>query len=412
MTGKGDEQTSPVWVKFDVAGGGVKDPMTYFSIVMTSVLFVLWAIVCWRMIAPLTVRRSVKIVLAAGLFIALVLYYVTRLFVREGLPVEINTTLRWIGYLSLGFISLTIPFLFVKEMLQFGGRVVTNKKEPLDGARRAFLHNAGNAVVMAAVFPTMSFSIKEAFEKPVVKQNVLRIAGLHSDLEGMTIAQISDLHVGSILDGEWLKALMAQVEALHPDMFVLTGDAIDGRVSRVGKELDALLEFEAPLGKFFVTGNHEFYSGVDGWVDQLRALNFTVLNNEHTLVRKGEGKLLMAGVWDYHGDKFGKQYVSDPFAAKAGAPEHDLSILLAHQPKNIFEASKAKFDIQLSGHTHGGQYFPWTYAVHLFQPFVKGMHNVDGSTLYVNTGTGFWGPPMRLTVPPEITLHTVTGVVA
>lgn len=386
----------------------MKDQMTLFSIVMTSVMLVLWAIVCWRMIAPLTVRRFTKVLLAAALLAALILYYVTRLFVREGLPVEVNITLRWIGYLSLGFISLTIPFLFVKEVLQLGGRVVGYKKVPIDGARRAFLHNAGNAAVMAAVLPTMAFSIQEAFQQPIVKNNVLKIAGLHPDLEGTTIAHISDLHVGSILDEKWLKSLMTQVEELHPDMFVLTGDAIDGKVSRVGKELDSLLKFEAPLGKFFVTGNHEFYSGVDGWVEQMRILKFTVLNNEHTLIQKGEGKLLLAGVWDYSGERFGEHYTSDPFAAKAGAPEHDVSILLAHQPKNIFEASKAKFDIQLSGHTHGGQYFPWTYAVHLFQPYVKGLHKVDESLLYVNTGTGFWGPPMRFTVPPEITLHTLT----
>lgn len=386
----------------------MKDQMTLFSIVMTSVMLVLWAIVCWRMIAPLTVRRFTKVLLAAALLAALVLYYVTRLFVREGLPVEVNTTLRWIGYLSLGFISLTIPFLFVKEVLQLGGRVVGEKKDPVDGARRAFLHNAGNAAVMAAVLPTMAFSIQEAFQQPIVKSNALRISGLHTDLEGTTIAHISDLHVGSILDEKWLKALMTQVGELRADMFVLTGDAIDGKVSRVGKELDSLLKFEAPLGKFFVTGNHEFYSGVDGWVEQMRTLKFTVLNNEHTLIQKGEGKLLLAGVWDYSGERFGEHYTSDPFAAKAGAPEHDVSILLAHQPKNIFEASKAKFDIQLSGHTHGGQYFPWTYAVHLFQPYVKGLHKVDESLLYVNTGTGFWGPPMRFTVPPEITLHTLT----
>lgn len=386
----------------------MKDQMIIFPIVMTSVMLVLWAIVCWRMIIPLTVRRSTKILLAAGLLGALILYYVTRLFVREGLPVEVHTILRWIGYLSLGFISLTIPFLFAKEILQLGGRVLTYTKVPVDGARRAFLHNAGNAAVMAVVLPTMAFSIREAFQQPVVKTNALKIAGLHPDLDGITIAQISDLHVGSILDGKWLTALMKQVEELRPDMFVLTGDAIDGKVSRVGKELDALRVLQAPMGKFFVTGNHEFYSGVDGWVEQIRELDFTVLNNEHTLVQKGEGRLLLAGVWDYDGERFGQHYVSDPFAAKAGAPEHDVSILLAHQPKNIFEASKAKFDIQLSGHTHGGQYFPWTYAVHLFQPFVKGLHHVDDSLLYVNTGTGFWGPPMRFTVPPEITLHTLT----
>lgn len=385
----------------------MRDQMVYFSIVMTSVLVALWAVICWRMIIPLRVSRITKLLLAVGGLVALTLYYVTRLFVREGLPIELHASLRWVGYLSLGGISLTIPFLFAKELLQLGGWAVMSKKKSFDGGRRVFLHNAGNAAVMAAVFPTMALSVQEAFKKPVVKKNMLQVAGLPSDLEGVTIAQISDLHVGSILDGAWLNQLMRQVEELRPDMLVLTGDAIDGKVSRVGKELDALSGFKAPLGKFFVTGNHEFYSGVDGWVEQMRSMKFTVLNNEHTLVQKGEGKILVAGVWDFHGEDFGERYASSPVAAKDGAAEHDVSILLAHQPKSIFEASKAGFDIQLSGHTHGGQYFPWTYAVHLFQPYVKGLHQVDGTTLYVNTGTGFWGPPMRLTVPPEITLHTL-----
>lgn len=386
----------------------MKDQMTIFSIVMTSALLILWGVVCWRMIAPMRTRLWVKLLLACGLLAALILYYVSRMFVREGLPVEVNTTLRWVGYLSLGFISLTIPFLLVKEVLQAGFRFGAAKKKSVDGARRAFLHNAGNAAVMAAVLPAMGFSVQEAFQKPVVKKNLFRIKGLPRDLEGVTIAQVSDLHIGSILDRAWLQKMMGQVKELRPDLFVVTGDAIDGKVSRVGKELDSLQNFTPPLGKFFVTGNHEFYSGVEGWVEQMRFLGFSVLNNQHQLIQRGEGRLLVAGVWDYHGDRFGEQYVSNPFEAKEGAPEHDVSILLAHQPKSIFEASKAHFDIQLSGHTHGGQYFPWTYAIHLFQPYVKGLHMIGKSQLYVNTGTGFWGPPMRLTVPPEITLHTLT----
>lgn len=386
----------------------MKDQMTIFSIVMTSALLILWGVVCWRMIAPLRTRLWVKLLLACGLLAALILYYVSRMFVREGVPVEVNTSLRWIGYLSLGFISLTIPFLLVKEVIQAGFRFGAAKNKSVDGARRAFLHNAGNAAVMAAVFPAMAFSVREAFQKPIVKKNLLRVKGLSRDLDGITIAQVSDLHIGSILDRAWLQKMMGQVKELQPDIFVVTGDAIDGKVSRVGKELDSLQSFTPPLGKFFVTGNHEFYSGVEGWVEQMRSLGFSVLNNQHQLIQKGEGRLLVAGVWDYHGDRFGEQYVSNPFEAKEGAPEHDVSILLAHQPMSIIEASKAHFDIQLSGHTHGGQYFPWTYAIQLFQPYVKGKYTVGKSQLYVNTGTGFWGPPMRLTVPPEITLHTLT----
>lgn len=373
-----------------------------------------WVLICWRMIMPLPVRRRYKVLLMVLLGCALLLYHVASVLVRQGLPVELNASLRWVGYMSLGFASLTIPLLFTKELVLGMSSIAdwfSRRKSgrPIDGARRAFLQNAGNAAVLTAVFPTVAFSINQAFEAPVVKRVPLYVDGLHSDLEGLTIVQVSDLHVGSILDAKWLDKLVRQIEGLNPDIFVLTGDAIDGKVSRVGKELVGLKEISPKFGKFFVTGNHEFYSGVDGWVEHMRLLDFTVLNNQHFLVKKGDAGLLIAGVWDYHGGRFGKQYESDPFAAKAGAPEHDVSVLLAHRPKNIFKAEQAGFDIQLSGHTHGGQYFPWTYAVRLFQPYVEGLHQVGKTSLYVNTGTGFWGPPMRLTVPPEITLFTLTG---
>ena len=386
----------------------MRSQLLIFSFTMTFAMFFLWAIICWRMIRPLPCRRSIKWLLAIFLFISLVIYYITRMFVGEGMPVEVNVVLRWTGYLSLGFISLVIPFLFVKEMTLLGKRVV-ERDTSTDPQRRVFLQNAGNAAVLAVVAPTMAFSVGEAFQKPVVKRTTIPVAGLPADLDGVTIAQISDLHVGSILDAKWLRPMLEQVSELQPDMLALTGDAIDGSVSRVGKELESLAAFQAPLGKFFVTGNHEFYSGVDDWVAKMRELGFTVLNNEHALVEKGHGKLLIAGVWDYKGEQFGSRYTSDPVAAKQGAPEHHVSMLLAHQPKSVYAASKAGYDIQLSGHTHGGQYFPWTYAIHFFQQYVKGMYQVDATTLYVNTGTGFWGPPMRLTVPPEITLHTLVS---
>lgn len=388
----------------------MKDQMTYFSILVTSVVLISWAIICWRMIVPLKVRRLTKVLLAGTLLLGLVMHQITRMYVREGLPVELPAFVRWGGYLSFGFVFLVMPFLIAKEILQLWGRKIIAPKGSVNGARRAFLHNAGNAIVMATALPITAFAVEEAFQTPVVKKNPLPISGLHPDLDGITIAQVSDLHVGSILDKTWVDSIMQQVQGLHADMIVLTGDAIDGQVSRVGKELASLETLTAPLGKFFVTGNHEFYSGVEPWVEQMRALDFTVLNNEHTLVQKGNGVMLMAGVWDYHGARFGTKYTSDPFAAKADAPEHDVSILLAHNPRNIYQAAQAKYDVQLSGHTHGGQYFPWTYAIHLFQEYVAGSYTVENSLLYVNTGTGFWGPPMRFTVPPEITLHTLKRV--
>ena len=385
-----------------------------FTLILSSLMFIVWVLICWRMIVPLPVKRCYKVLLMVLLGCALLLYHIARVLVQQGFPVELNSSLRWVGYMSLGFVSLIVPLLFTKEIVLWitsvADRLSRRKSgKTVDGKRRAFLQNAGNAAVLAAVVPTVLFSIDEAFANPAVKRVPLHVEGLHPDLEGVTIVQVSDLHVGSILDAKWLNKLVQQIEELNPDIFVVTGDAIDGQVSRVGKELVSLKGIAPRLGKFFVTGNHEFYSGVEGWVEQMRALGFTVLNNQHSLVVNGDARLLVAGVWDYYGGRFGEQYESDPLAAKAGAPAHDVSMLLAHQPKTIFKAEQVGFDIQLSGHTHGGQYFPWTYAIHLFQPYVKGLHKVGNTTLYVNTGTGFWGPPMRLTVPPEISLFTLTG---
>lgn len=131
------------------------------------------------------------------------------------------------------------------------------------------------------------------------------------------------------------------------------------------------------------------------------------LINEHTIIDTGKGKILLAGVSDPRGDRLEPTHASSPADAIKNAPDHDVSILLAHQPRSIYEASATGFDIQLSGHTHGGQYFPYTLAIHLFQPYVRGLHQHDNTLLYVNVGAGYWGPPLRLGAPPEITLHTL-----
>ncbi len=156
-----------------------------------------------------------------------------------------------------------------------------------------------------------------------------------------------------------------------------------------------LADLHARYGKFFVSGNHEYYWDGPGWLRELERLGFSVLTNAHRVLRRGAGRLLLAGVTDRG---------SDPVAALAGAPESDVKVLLAHQPSRAFAARAAGFDLQLSGHTHGGQYFPFSLLVRLFQPFVSGLHRLEEMWLYVSRGTGYWGPPLRLGAPSEITL--------
>jgi len=153
-----------------------------------------------------------------------------------------------------------------------------------------------------------------------------------------------------------------------------------------------------------VTGNHEYYSGADAWVKEAGRLGFDVLMNEHRIVRRGEASIVLAGITDYSGEQFSPVHRSDPVAAFAGSPEKTARVLLAHQPRSVEAAGRVGFDLQLSGHTHGGQFFPWNLLATLNQPYIKGLHRHGRGWIYVNRGTAYWGPPLRLGVPPEITL--------
>jgi predicted MPP superfamily phosphohydrolase len=195
-------------------------------------------------------------------------------------------------------------------------------------------------------------------------------------------------------------------------LIALTGDVADGFPPALRHDVAPLAALHAPLGKYFVTGNHEYYWDAASWVRELEHLGFSALVNAHRLLRRGAARLLLAGVTDLSASGQVVGHASDPAAAVAGAPESDVRVLLAHQPKSAFAAHAVGFDLQLSGHTHGGQYFPFNLLVRLFQPFVAGLHRLEAMWLYVSRGTGYWGPPLRLGAPGEITLNSADPSVA
>src|SRR6266571_1967914 len=217
--------------------------------------------------------------------------------------------------------------------------------------------------------------------------------------------------VGAVVSGAAFLTLLGIVLARRPrvvrvtvpiadlpsDLVAVTGDVADGLVPDLREHVAPLGRLRAPHGAYFVTGNHEYYWDVRGWIAELERLGIEVLSNEHRIVQRGAGRLLLAGVTDLSA-------ASDPAAAVAGAPPSDVRVLLAHQPRSAFAAQAAGYDLQLSGHTHGGQYFPFNLLVRLFQPFVAGLHRLESMWLYVSRGTGYWGPPLRLCAPAEITL--------
>ncbi|MBW8901758.1 MAG: metallophosphoesterase [Massilia sp.] len=338
-----------------------------------------------------------------GMIAGAVLLAISAALVRIGLVAPSlrrtrwSTPLTWAGLLAMGFFSS----LFVLTLL----RDIVLLVMALAGAGgAAFTHDSAVAVPLLALAVTLIGFVNARRVARVVKVEV-PIAGLPEDLHGYSIAQISDIHVGPTIRRAYLNAIVTKVNGLKPDAIAITGDLVDGSVQRLALHTEPLARLSAPDGTFFVTGNHEYYSGADQWVAEVRRLGLRVLMNEHVIRRRGNAKLMIAGVTDYTAQLFDPAHKSDPHLAAAGAPDDvAVRILLAHQPRSAPAAADAGFDLQLSGHTHGGQFFPWNLFVPLQQPFVAGLNRVRSLWVYTSRGTGYWGPPKRFGAPSEITL--------
>jgi predicted MPP superfamily phosphohydrolase len=229
------------------------------------------------------------------------------------------------------------------------------------------------------------------------------LANLPAPLEGFTIAQISDIHVGPTIKRAYVEAIVARVNGLEADVVAITGDLVDGTVRELSHHTEPLAALESRHGTYVVTGNHEYYSGAHAWIRELRRLGAKVLLNEHVVIERGGAALALAGVTDYSAHYFEPSHRSDPHTALAGAPRDAVKVLLAHQPRTAPAAAIAGVHLQLSGHTHGGQFWPWNLFVRLQQPFTAGLERLDRMWIYISRGTGYWGPPMRFGIPSEIT---------
>ena len=230
------------------------------------------------------------------------------------------------------------------------------------------------------------------------------VANLPKSLHGFTIAQISDVHVGPTIKRRYVDAIVDAVNSLKADVIAVTGDLVDGSVKDLASHTAPFARLSARHGAFFVTGNHEYYSGEPAWTAEFQRLGMRVLMNEHVVLTHEGSQVVLAGVADYSAHHFDPRQRSDPERAMRDAPASaGARILLAHQPRSAPAAAAAGFDLQLSGHTHGGQFWPWTLFVRLQQPFTAGLHRLNDLWVYISRGTGYWGPPKRLGAPSEIT---------
>lgn len=388
--------------------------------IMLVVVGIGYGYVGWRLILPAKLVMPWKLVAWVGLSLMFLLPFGSGFLMRYN--EKLTDPLSWVAYVSLGFLSLVFTLLVARDIIWISslgiGKLYFFTQSRMAGSetpspqpnpsRREFLLQVTNVGVLGVAGIFTAYGIYEARRKPGIVNITVPIAGLPKDFVGFKIVQITDIHAGLTVKRDWIETIVNEVHALKPDLIAFTGDLADGTVPHLREDVAPFGELQAPHGKFFVTGNHEYYSGAEPWVEEAQRLGYDVLMNEHRMVRRNGRSLVLAGVTDYTGGQFLPHHKSDPKASVLNAPSDTVKILLAHQPRTLYEAESLGFDLMISGHTHGGQFFPWNLVATIGQPYISGLHKHNGTWVYVSKGTGYWGPPVRLGARSEITVITLT----
>jgi len=302
------------------------------------------------------------------------------------------------SYFLFGVISTYLVYLGAADLLQY---ILRRFFEAPQSTGAWALWAAIAATVVSVIIGCV-----QAFKPPEVRRVEVPILGLTKALEDFTIVQISDLHISSMVSKSSIKALVEQVNALNPNVIAITGDLVDGTVSGLLSKVAVLGDLKPRNCVCYVTGNHEYYSGdLENWVEVFNKMNWCVLMNDNVFIQRNDAKLAVLGVPDITSKGLrGIGPKTNLTRALVDVPKGTPKILLNHQPIGYFEADRAGILLQLSGHTHGGQYFPWSVIIPLFYNFPSGLRRYKHLWIYTSVGTGFWGPPNRFLRPKELTL--------
>lgn len=339
------------------------------------------------------VRAALLGALALG-FVALL----TQAFVRRRSGRAL-TALAWTAYTWLGLAFLLLVGTAASD-LALG---LLGVAAPAGTTDTHAVARAQAFVVGLAGLGLAGVALRRGLAPPALRRIEVPLARWPRALDGFRVVQLSDVHLGPLLDRRFAASLAARVNALAPDLVVVTGDLVDGGVGRIGAEVEPFGALRARHGVFFVTGNHDYYSGADDWVARMTGLGWRALRNARVAIERDGAGFDLAGVDDHHGALVDPGGGEDLARALEGRDPERPVVLLAHDPATFRRASRRGVDLQLSGHTHGGQIWPFRWAVRLTVPWVAGLYREGASALYVSCGTGFWGPPMRLGAPAEIT---------
>jgi predicted MPP superfamily phosphohydrolase len=373
-----------------------------FGVTLTAALLLLFGVPWWTLVVagarwPGGVVAAGTVLFAAGLVAFPVLMFLGHARRRD-----------WaarIGDSMLGVIWVTFSWAVIGDVV----KLVLRLAGVDDPARSRVI-----AVAVAAVSVVLVvWGYAEAMRVPRVRRVDVTLPRLGAGLDGLRVVLLTDTHYGPIDRARWSARVAEVVNTLDADILCHTGDIADGTVAQRRAQAAPLGAMRASLARTYVTGNHEYFGEAQGWLDHMRELGWEPLHNRHVVVERGGDRLMVAGVDDRTAAGSGDPgHRADHAAALAGADADLPVLLLAHQPQQVGKAAEHGIDLQISGHTHGGQMWPFHYLVRIDQPSLQGLSRHGARTqLYTSRGTGFWGPPLRIFAPSEISVLTLRAAV-
>lgn len=381
-----------------------------FIVILLSILALIHLYLWKRLVKDTTAPGRTRAIMTAALLVLLALMCAALILPRAIGPQQ-STWVAWPGYLWFGVAAYLLLTLLALEPVRLAlrGWVRRQPDEPTAAPttaavnRRVFLARASATAAGAASVGLVGFGAATALGPPAVLTVPVRLRRLDPAFTGFRVAVVSDIHLGPLAGWAHTERIVRMINETEPDLVAIVGDLVDGTVAELGSAAAPLRDIVAREGAFFVTGNHEYFTDdPTEWLWELERLGVNPLRNEHTAIRRGGAAFDLAGVNDLAGERHSDGPDFDRALDGRGADRP--TVLLAHQPVQVGEAAARGVDLQLSGHTHGGQMWPFHYAVRSEQPALAGLSTVDGTQLYVTRGAGFWGPPVRIGAPPDITV--------
>jgi predicted MPP superfamily phosphohydrolase len=373
-----------------------------FGLIVLAVLLLLFGLPWWALVFSTTGWPFPFVLAGTIIFVAAFLAFPGLMYLGHG-----RRGLDWaarIGDTILGVIWVLFVWALLGNLLRLA-LIIVGVDDP-DRSRIV-------AVVVAAVaLVLLIWGYAEAMRLPRIKQVDVTIPRLGRGFDGTRVIVLCDTHFGPINRTRWSAKVAAAVNELSPDIVCHAGDIADGTVSRRREQAAPLATMRSRLANVYVTGNHEYFGEAQGWLDHMEVLGWEPLHNRHVVVERGGDSLVVAGVDDATAGSSGLAGHGADMAHALAGVDPDLPVLLvAHQPKQVKQAASAGVDLQISGHTHGGQIWPFHFLVRTDQPSVHGLTRHGQRTqLYTSRGTGFWGPPLRIFAPSEITLLTLRSL--